>query len=81
MSKLIRVSNAAYSKLEKIAEDTGFSRQDVVDQALQNLERDAIFKQAHEAYAALRANPQLLREEQEELTLWETTLADGLEDE
>ena len=81
MSRLIRVSNTAYSKLDKIAENTGFSRQEVIDKAVENLERDLIFKQANEAYEAVKKDKKLWEEEQEELALWDTTLEDGLKDE
>lgn len=81
MSKLIRVSDSAYSKLEQIAHHTGRSRQELVDQAIKNLEREAILKRANDAYAAIRKDPKLWQEEQEELALWETTLKDGLKDE
>jgi hypothetical protein len=81
MSKLVRVSDATYSKLDKIAIKTGFSRQEIFDQAIKKLEREAIFKQANEAYTALRNDPDSWKEEQEERELWDATLTDGLEDE
>lgn len=81
MSKLVRVSDEAYSKIDQIAQNTGFSRQDIIDKAIINLEREAIFKKANEAYAAIRNDPKLWQEEQEELALWDSSLGDGLEDE
>jgi hypothetical protein len=44
-------------------------------------EREAFLKQANEAYAKMKENPQEWQEHLEEIALWETTLADGLEDE
>jgi len=81
MSKLIRVSDEAYSKLDQIAHDTGLSRQDIFNKAIINLEREAIFKKANEAYAAIKNDPKQWQEEQEELALWDSTLGDGLNDE
>jgi hypothetical protein len=81
MSKLIRVSDESYSKLTQIAQDTGASRQDVIDSAIKNLERESILQQANEAYALLKKNPKQWHEYQEELSLWESTLEDGLKDE
>ena len=81
MSKLIRISDETYLKLDHIAQNTGFSRQDILNQALINLEREAIFKKAHESYAALRNEPKTWLDEQEELALWDSTLEDGLKDE
>lgn len=81
MSKLIRVSEEAYEKLSEIAQKGGFSRQQVIDQAINKLEREAILKQANDAYAAMRRDPKMLQEHEEELALWESTMNDGLEDE
>lgn len=81
MSKLIRVSDKTYSKLEQIVQNTGHSRSEIIDQAIKNLEKETIFKKANDSYAAIRKNPKLWQEEQEELALWETTLKDGLDEE
>ena len=81
MSKLVRISDMAYSKLDQMAQITGNSRQDIIDQAINNLEREAILKQANEAYVRMASNKKEWQEEQEELDLWESTLEDGLEDE
>ena len=81
MSKLVRVSDIAYSKLDQIAQSTGYSRQDIIDQAINTFERETILKQANEAYTAIRSNKKEWQEDQEELDLWESTLEDGLEDE
>ena len=91
MSKLVRVSDAVYSKLDQIARVTGYSRQDILDKAVCSLERETILKQANEAYARVRSNKKELQEDpsfakamadtQEELDLWESSLGDGLEDE
>lgn len=81
MSKLVRVSDALYSKLDQIAQVTGCSRQDILDKAVCSLERETILKQANEVYARVRNNKKELQEDQQELDLWESALGDGLEDE
>jgi DNA-binding transcriptional regulator YhcF (GntR family) len=81
MSKILRISDEAYSKLHQITKNTGLSNQEVIDKALQNLERETILKQANEAYAAMKKDQKQWQEHQEELVLWETTLEDGLKDE
>ena len=81
MSKILRISDEAYSKLHQITKNTGLSNQDVIDRALENLERETFLKQANEAYAAMKKDPKQWREHLEEIALWEATLADGLEDE
>ena len=81
MSRLIRVSDLAYSKLDKMVENTGFSCQEIIDKAVATLEREMMLKQANEAYAMLRKDKTLWQEEQEEVALWGATLRDGLENE
>lgn len=81
MSKILRVSDEAFSKIDQIAINTGFSKQDIIDKALYNLEKETFLKQANEAYAAMKKDPKQWREHQEEIALWESTLADGLKDE
>jgi predicted CopG family antitoxin len=81
MSKILRVSDEAYSKLTQITKNTGLSNQDVIDKALENLERETFLKQANEAYAAMKKDPKQWQEHLEEIAVWEATLADGLEDE
>ena len=81
MSKLVRVSDIAYTKLDQIAQSTGYSKQDVIEQALESLERETILKQANEAYAEMRRNKKEWEQELQELDLWESTLEDGLKDE
>jgi predicted transcriptional regulator len=81
MSKLVRVSDEAYSKLDQISKKIGSSKQDVIDTALNNLERETILKQANDAYSELKKNRKEWLEYQEELSLWDVTLEDGLKDE
>ena len=80
MSKLVRVSDKAYSKLNQIAKNTGTSKQDIIDTALNNLERETILKQANDAYSELKKNRKAWLEYQEEISAWDTTLEDGLKD-
>lgn len=81
MSRLIRVSEEAYIKLNQIVKRTGFSKQLIIDEAIERLERDYILKKANEAYANLKDDPEALREFKEEMALWDVTLSDGLDDE
>ena len=81
MSKILRISDEAYTKLHQITKNTGLSNQEVINEALKNLEKETFLKQANEAYAAMKKDPKQWREHQEEIALWETTLSDGLEDE
>ena len=42
------------------------------------LKKETFLKQANEAYAAMKKDPKQWSECQEELALWDATLADGL---
>lgn len=80
MSKLIRVSEESFLKINDMSRRMGISKQDIIDEALDKLERTSIMKQANEAYERLRQDPQAWKEEIEERALWDSTLKDGLED-
>ena len=81
MLKLIRVTEESFLKIHEMARRMGISKQEIIDEALDKLERTNIMKQANEAYARLQKDSQAWKEEQEERALWDTTLKDGLEDE
>ena len=54
--------------------------QTVLDRALETYRRQQFLEQANIAFAALRENSAEWRVEQEERSLWETALGDGLGD-
>jgi predicted DNA-binding protein len=80
MSKLLRVSEESFVRLNNMARRLGISKQEIIDEALEKLERVNLMQQANEAYARLRKNPEEWREEERERDLWESALGDGLED-
>ena len=77
MSRIVRVSDEAYTKLNSIAKAAGVSKQDMIDAVLKKWEKDTLLKQANEAYTALRQNDQDWQEELAERALWDVTLEDG----
>lgn len=79
-SLLIRVSNETRDKLAKIAEYQHSSIGDVVAVATDKLERELFWKQVHEAYARLKADPDAWADFQTELKEWESQSWDGIED-
>ncbi|HJZ23360.1 MAG TPA: hypothetical protein VJ201_02795 [Candidatus Babeliales bacterium] len=81
MSRLIRVSEEAYLRLNQIAKRTGFSKQLIIDEAIERLERENILRQANEVYANQKNDPEKLREFEEEMAIWDVTLSEGLDDE
>lgn len=80
MSKLVRISKIAFEQLSQLAEDMGASKQIIIEQALGKLARENLLRRGNEAYAALKQNPELWKEELEEREEWDVTLEDGLKD-
>jgi hypothetical protein len=52
----------------------------MLDNSLEMLRRQTLLEETNQAYAALRANPELWGEEQAERADWDNALADGLDD-
>lgn len=75
----VPISEASHRILRELAEQTGQSMTEVLDQALDAYRRKLFFEQMNAGYAALRADPQAWAEELAERKLWETTLMDGLD--
>lgn len=78
MSKLIRISQSSYDKLSDLEEALGKTKQQVIEKALKELEREQFFKRVNEEYIK---NPELLKEEKVLMEEWDVTLLDGLDDE
>lgn len=81
MSKLVRINEKTLITLNEIAAQTGLSKQRLLDEAIDRLQREKLLEAANRAYKALQADPVAWAEEQKELTLWDVTLSDGLDDE
>lgn len=81
MSKMVRISESSYEKLKKLEKAIGISKQSILEQALEKVAREQIFKQVSKSYEAIYAGPEAKKEFEEELAAWDTTLEDGLDDE
>ena len=79
-STTVRVSQETRQALRELAEQTGDPIHKVLAKAVEAYRRQYILEEANAAYAALRADPEAWREEQEERQAWDVTMADGLED-
>jgi predicted transcriptional regulator len=79
-STTVRVSEHTHELLRKLATATGEPLQKVLERAVENYQREQFFAELNEAYARLRADPVAWEEELAERAMWETTLADGLDD-
>ncbi len=78
-SPTVGISEKARQTLTELAEQTGKTVQDILDQAVEDYRRKVFFEQLNADYAALKADPQAWAEELEERRLWEATLGDGLD--
>jgi predicted transcriptional regulator len=79
----IRVSTETRNLLNHLARSSGSSMQQVLEVALEQYRRRQFLEALNAAYAARQADPQARTEEAEEaeeLAVWDTTLADGLDD-
>lgn len=76
---IVRISKEAHQTLRQLAEVMGESMQAIVEKAIEELRRKRMIEEANTAYAALRNDPDLWREESEERRLSEATVRDNLE--
>ena len=74
----VRISKSSYNTLKSLSQ--GRSMQSVIDEAIEDLRRRRILEATNEAFAELKKNKALWKEELAERALWEKTLADGLSD-
>ena len=79
-STTVRITEETHELLRKLAAATGEPLQKVLERAVENYRRQQFFAELDVAYERLRADPVAWAEELEERALWETTLADGLDD-
>jgi len=76
----MRVYDKTYSQIDKIAHQLKISKQEALDQAVESYRRELFLREANNAYAALRNDPEAWQNEKEERETWDYTIQDGLED-
>jgi predicted transcriptional regulator len=80
MSELtVNLSTVAQETLQKLAENSGETIQEVLEKAIENYRRYIFLTQTNKAFLALRNNETAWQEELQERHLWDETLADGME--
>jgi len=79
-STTIRVSEKTRATVHALARDIGAPMADVVERAIEAYRRQRLLDAANAEYAALRADPEAWAEVQAERSIWDVTVADGLED-
>ena len=76
----VRISPRAKASLRELSRSEGRPMEAVLEEAIEHYRRDAVLDQASEAYARLRNNSKVWREELAERAEWDVTLMDGLAD-
>lgn len=77
----VRVFEHTHVTLRNLAAETGEPMQELIAEAVEAFRRRRILELTNAAYAAMRSDPALWREELDEREIWDVTLSDGLEDE
>ena len=77
----VRIREETHVTLRELAEKSRESMQDVLAKAVEAYRREQFWRETSEAYAAMRADPIAWKERQDEMSLWDNTLMDGLDDE
>ena len=77
----VRVRPHTYRILQEMAGERGESLPDVLDRLVEEMRRVRMFKQAHEAYAAIAADPEENAAWRAEIAAWDVTVGVGLEPE
>ena len=76
----IRVEQETHKRLANLAKSQRRSMTQIVTEALEKYERSLFWEQAREGYERMNADPDDRAAFDEERSLWDSTLNDGLED-
>ncbi len=76
---MVRVSESAHARLKEVAGSKGLPMQTILEEAIEDYRRKAFLDGLSEDFAALRADTGAWAEEEQERTMWERTLQDGLD--
>jgi hypothetical protein len=80
-SLTIRVSRSTHEILRELADKSNETMTAIVDKAVQELQRKRFWEDFNASCAAVQASPEAWADLQQEDRAWESTLADGLENE
>jgi len=77
----VRVDKKLHDTLRELARSEHRPIGEVIEDAVARYERDKFWKEMHEGFARLKADPVAWKEYQDEVALWDTLSNDGLENE
>lgn len=79
-SSTVRIDSSTHKMLQSLSAQTGRKMQEILGEAVELYHRKLLLDKANAAFAALKADSQAWKEEQEERAAWDVTLLDGLKD-
>jgi predicted transcriptional regulator len=79
-SETVRIKPETHAKLKHLADVSGRSMPEILDDAVEALRRQRLLEETNEAYAALRADAKAWQKELAERSAWDRALADDLRD-
>lgn len=79
-SSTVRIDSSTHKMLQSLSAQTGRKMQEILGEAVELYRRKLLIDKANAAFAALKADSQAWKEEQEERAAWDVTLLDGLKD-
>lgn len=80
MSKIVRISDSAYNDLTELENKLGFSKQRIIEEALEAIKREMFFKKLNEECEELQQDPQAWQDYLDERNEWESA-SNNLKDE
>ncbi len=79
-SLTVRISRSAHTTLRALADEAGESMTVVLDKAVEAYRRECFLAGLNADFAALREVPAAWQDELAERALWDSTVADGIEE-
>ncbi|MEN2996929.1 MAG: toxin-antitoxin system protein [Acetomicrobium sp.] len=79
-SSTVRIDSSTHKMLQSLSAQTGRKMQEILGEAVEMYRRKLLLDKANAAFAALKADSEAWKEEQEERAAWDVTLLDGLKE-
>lgn len=76
-ARCCKISEGTHRVLKQLAVETGWTFEQVIDDALSLYQRERLLRDINAGFAALRADPTAWAAECAEREAWDATLADG----
>lgn len=80
MPENVRIKATTYARLRELASERKQSLPEVLEEAVDSLYRKRFLEACNRDYARLRRNSKIWKQELARRKQWDSTLADGLED-